>query len=1578
MNPPRKKFLNRRIWLIAIALFLLVGAIAGWMAVKARVRGDIEAQLKQLDLGRAEIGDVAVSTSGVSARGVRFFRDDDDSPWLSVDRLGIDHSLYELAGGATYYDQIQLQGVNLTIDAEEFQSADIDAEFDLSKLQIPAESVEISDTKITIRQSGKSDLVADGISGRLDVAGEGQSPVSIEAVVENLAGSQWQSSGQLDADQQQLQISLTTEAQQVKTEQWASWPLIPDGLSDMVQADGTVTADLQIAYANKQWKVEGTSQLKQLHVNLPSYDLPLEVTDGQLKFFKDRVEYEDVVFKTPDGGQATGSGQTIFSHWPIVTSFGAESKNVSITTLRQVIPEIPGILTGRGSGPISGVLNVTRELRTTIDLDGDLQATAIGYGSIAGDESSARVEVRELTFDEQQNFESVKGQVAVRSKFAEVPLSKVFETFEIAELQKTLSLKGTGAGTLQLTLPLATANRLETWTAKVQAAADSGEIAGERLQSVSAAVELRDGRLLLAPLQASSQTSPPVDERAVTNQAARDVSATIQWPIVESLKSNPNMSTGRVVIKTQSTDAGWLVRVIERLAESAGGFKKGNQLTIGHQLTGRVNSALELTIPVANPEDVSGWMADATINNSSVQMENQTLDNVQAQLQLSDSTIHVRSLSATGATGDAVTGKGHLDLDSDNDFALNLKSKSVDVTWLREIAADVIASDSIVQLSPQQAKALLARIRELRGQLALDLDVSGGGAQKIADETVEGFQFHVEATSQQLFYSGIEFSELAMKLNADGGQLDLGELKLELDRGQQLNASGKWDLFKNAGDVQLQWQRMPVAKLLTLPLNDAPEDIADARGTGNAGAMFDSTFENQRGLTSSGNVRIWNDAKENDPAQLSAENAGPNNTDLPKVAGEIGIRGFRIGQLEAQAIKFSIATQDDKVQLRDFVSDQGQLELGLAATLDNQSPFAFEINGDLDQIPLSRLFKRKSVLDRQPVSEITGTASGRFRFNGQLAPFDLRTNGRVAVKQPTLNLISAGDVVVDWDHIGNDWKNSKLLIRAFGGTIKVAELTTQPQRVRLDLADIDAQRLTALFELPAKLTGKLEGDASLNDWSLAETRWADLNLKGSSIRIGPKEFGDFRAKADYRKDELAYEISGGLLAGKLTGKGHTRLNLDDLGNVEFPLSVDLRNGTLKAFYTGSNYFRSLRPLAGGLSAKADFKFATNGAPKGEGRFEVTNVSWDRKQITQQVSVRFSFDESQLLLDDVKMNLETGQVLADINMPLSGQSAGQFRVETRHLSLENLSKIFDIEDWEMDGFLDSRIEGRIGERIIGRGIVGFDRASLHKVAGQSAKVPIAFEVSPLAQRGHVELRRSKLRLFGGTVSGTASAEFGTRFDMKTDLQLANVHSGNLIEAVTDFGGFDQGRLTGRLKISGRDIRSPRDFKGSFAGSLDRAAAFELPVLDQVGRLLSTGSLGDRSFESDDIKLTLSRGRLQVDQLNFQNSIAKVAVDGSMFLDGRLDLQVAARVERLNQPTLVDELLGSPLARFSGSPTAFAAQAIEFLSNRVAFLSVGGTINRPNVRVDAGRQVRAEAVRFFLRDSGLIPSAIQAGN
>lgn len=1020
----------------------------------------------------------------------------------------------------------------------------------------------------------------------------------------------------------------------------------------------------------------------------------------------------------------------------------------------------------------------------------------------------------------------------------------------------------------------------------------------------------------------------------------------------------PVAETARIGLTTGDVSPAWLQRALDTLIRNAVGPENSAETTdLAEHLTGAVNTTGHITISTLSPEDIGQWDAVIEIKDSDIAFDESRFSELAAAISLADSRLTFSQVTADAGSGD-VSANGFLGLDNINRHQVELDVSSMDFNWLTELAQNLDESDLISLGNNDGNVATLADVQE-RVDGVLDFRWKMTSEPDRDDPSTANWQANLVGGSEMLTFYGVELNRLGVRLSADQQQIQVSELELALDEKATVRGEGTWQFENNSGSGSIHWQDLSLETIQAMA-------VVDGAGSGEP---VETGGEQQmipvHGVTA-GQVNLRWPVQPSQPTETAS---------MDSVAGTISFRNMEIASFKPKPFRFDIQSDWNNLVLTNFATDDERLNLELKTTVQAEPPYDYDVSGTMKDLALSEFFETSSVVEEEGLTtELTGAAAGQFRIRGTLSPFDWQSNGKLIILSPTVNREAFRDVTVAWERLGSDTKKSRLQIDALGGKMQMVEMSQKPERVRVEISAIDATELTTLFELPVDLTGKLDGDASINDWSLSETRWFDLKLRGSSMVVGQAELGDFQAQAEYRNKQASYGVEGTLLSGKLTGSGETELKLDRLADARFPLDLKLTNVALADLYGESNAFRSLRPLAGSLSATAEFEFPVGELPSGSGRMSVGELKWEQELITREASVRWKINQDRVVLDDVKVDLKRGSVAARASLPIRGGAPGNYDIDIRQLDLKRLTEVWLGDDWEAEGLLDARLSGQLGKTINGQGYVGVDQARVQGVAGQSVRVPVRYRLSPSSSSGRIELRRSRFRLFGGNVSGKADLDFGSRMDLSVDLELSKVNSGEMIQSLFDIDDVDQGQLSGRLKLNGRGIRSARDLEGSFQGSLDRAEAFQLPVLEQIGKFLSTGGLMNREYDSDKIDLRLNRGRIEVRRLNFHNSLARIAINGDVHLDGRLDLSVAAQVDQLNQPTLVEELAGSPLAGLGGNPAAFFASAADFLSNRIVFLRVGGTFARPQVRLDSPQQLREEAVRYFLQNSPLLPASI----
>lgn len=1584
-------------WLVGILLtFFIIGVIA-WVLVKGFIETQIQTQLADLDLGDTRIGNISVSTSGVTAHDIEFKRNpDDQEPWLKVGRLNIQHPISELASGATTFNGIQLNDAQATIDLDNppWPAPADDAEdfsLDLSQLQLPANAISVTDSNFRITQGQQSVDVSD-VDLTITQTDDTQ---TISGQIGDLLGGPWKIQGQIDPSANEYTADITANDLQLDNDSWQQLPYVPPTLKKYFTADGSLRVAANVSGNGENPAiVDGNATIKKLDLNLPTFNLPITVTGGDVNFDLTDIKATDIRASIDGQDQLQAAATVNIDGFPLKADFETGFDQLAIASLRRIVPGIPETLSARADGTATGRVTVQSDTRTTIAINAQAKTQSAAYGDLQAQSSQTSVVIESLIFDARQNYESITGNVVVDANAARQPIENVFTTFDIESLSTQLDLTGTMEGQAKIELPLATIEDLKTWGLSVTGQMPTGTLGGQSIRDAKVDGRFNRGVLELSPVTAVAEIAAAGDSGAATvpttvnptgnpiasapmvnapksnaqkangpNIAAPNlVSADIAWPLVEatgdaddaadpngSNDAQPVPSYGSVTLKGVDVPTAWTAGLIENQITNATGqspWGQSDELTKQmSQIGGDVNFDAVMKIPADSPDDITKWLVDGNVRDTDLSLYQRSLNGLNTRIGLADGKLTLSQIAGRFDQAGNLSGNAVIDLNETAAHQIDLDAKAIPLRWLVTACKNA---------SPEFATEF-NRIAGLKKNQPLTREIVGGDLDIDVD-----FQSHrpgsptpwsanVNIGSQRLNFAGETLRKLQIEANSDSKDLIVKRIRTNLgDRGS-IDGTLQWDLQRNSGDGNLNWKSLSIA---TLTKFAAAGDVPVT------------------GLT---------DGQLNLASIVPGDKDFDDDTIPVKIDGQVAAVDLTAGKIRVKPFRFDIATRSGKLLVENFQTENEAVDFDLNAQADLKTPFAFSATGTLGKLQLSRLLKQSSVTQKEgEVVDVSGIMSGKFEFIGRLAPLEICTQGQIKIDRPSYHNKPLQDIAINWEHTRNDWTQSKLRVDAFGGVMKMVELTQTPQHIGVDVKNIDALEVTSLFNLPLKLKGKLAGTASFDDWDVAQTRRGELELRGSSLLVSEVKIGDFTGTVDYRNDKLTYGILGALLGGKFKGEGETSIGNQGIEEIEFPITFTLNNALLGKLDRKSAAFRGLRNLDGNVSAIAEFVVGLDRPFEGDGRIGISDAKWSNEILTRSASIHFNMDQDRILFNDVKADLKRGRINANAMIPISSNLAGTYECEVRQMDLKRIAAVASQDDTGIEGLFDARINGQIGNTISGQGYIGVERASLHGVNGQSVRLPVQFSVSTNSGQGRIELRRSSFRLFDGTASGTAKISFGNRTSIDADLKLSRIDTGKMMRSLADFDQANQGELNGRLKIKGSGLRSLRDLKGTFEGELQRASAFQLPVLADTARVLAGNQLQNDDFNSEDIQLQLDNGRVEIRSLNFASSLANVAITGFVFIDGRLDLSVAGRIERFNQPTLLEELAGSPLVLIRGTPASFFAQAADFLSDRVVFLNVGGTVNRPRVRVDTRQQLREETIRYFLRGSQILPTSTLGNN
>jgi hypothetical protein len=259
-----------------------------------------------------------------------------------------------------------------------------------------------------------------------------------------------------------------------------------------------------------------------------------------------------------------------------------------------------------------------------------------------------------------------------------------------------------------------------------------------------------------------------------------------------------------------------------------------------------------------------------------------------------------------------------------------------------------------------------------------------------------------------------------------------------------------------------------------------------------------------------------------------------------------------------------------------------------------------------------------------------------------------------------------------------------------------------------------------------------------------------------------------------------------------------------------------------------------------------------------------------------------------------------------------------------------------------------------------------------------RAPVDFTFVPKRGRGELTVHESHAQIGQGraqlqaalSVSSVGSSIGDGSMRVEGGLRLFEASLRSLGGMLGDVSHYAQGRVTGRVDFGGAEVRSINDLTATAQATFKEAQALQLPILNLVVPFLP--GQGALTFKDGEFRARLAGGVWRIQQMTLESSLAHLIVQGTVTVQGRLDLDVVAQTSSLGglNPLLLRVVL-TKLPPIGPVPVGLIFQATELLSNRVVRLHISGTTRSPRITVEPLRVLSEEAVRFLL-PRALIPT------
>ncbi|MFO0967269.1 MAG: AsmA-like C-terminal region-containing protein [Gemmataceae bacterium] len=523
-----------------------------------------------------------------------------------------------------------------------------------------------------------------------------------------------------------------------------------------------------------------------------------------------------------------------------------------------------------------------------------------------------------------------------------------------------------------------------------------------------------------------------------------------------------------------------------------------------------------------------------------------------------------------------------------------------------------------------------------------------------------------------------------------------------------------------------------------------------------------------------------------------------------------------------------------------------------------------------------------------------------------------------------------------------------------------------PGHVNVRLKGVDAAALARdIPKMPVRIQGRINGELKGTLPAAApgkeRTFNVQLDVTAPKLRVQNIPTEQLKGSVDYKNGLLDYRLEGKTLGGTFELEG--RIPPEKVEPKESRKGrLEIHNIGLGRLLEALGVQDAAAVYHGRLSLAIAFTHADSGWPTGSGRLRVTNVRYKETPLIGEAAGDIGLNEGKLRVSDFNTTFGDGLLRAKGAYDFKNPDAGWYVVELDRVQIGPL-----LGPWlnsTVEGDMNARIRGKFGREISGRAEVDIGRAKVAGVEVTDWRLPFTFRYAPTEGHGQLQMNDITAQVGAGRIKGKLDLSWEYAIRLEGNLQFTRVDLQKLLRPFLGATSVVSGRLTGRFDFAGRDVRSLSDLSGRLDAAFEQTQALNLPVLKEISPFLRLNP--SVTFQKGDLHARLADGFFRVQRLGLEGAVGQLYAEGTISLEGRLNLDVTAGTGSFGiDPRL--RFLGLRIPAAGPVPLVVAQEAATLLSNRVLQMRVTGTVRTPSIRVLPLATLTQEAVRFFLRST-----------
>ncbi|MDV6030030.1 MAG: hypothetical protein F9B45_07965 [Phycisphaera sp. RhM] len=644
-------------------------------------------------------------------------------------------------------------------------------------------------------------------------------------------------------------------------------------------------------------------------------------------------------------------------------------------------------------------------------------------------------------------------------------------------------------------------------------------------------------------------------------------------------------------------------------------------------------------------------------------------------------------------------------------------------------------------------------------------------------------------------------------------------------------------------------------------------------------------------------------------------------------------------------------------------------------TLNNQ----LVIDGTFDAGPieLEDVAELATRLSHQPL-HLTGSASLSGKIHVDAIAKTFHSTGTAMLSDASYADAQIGSADLDWtvesSGVTLRTQSNDFLGGSYALDAHLAELDWTRTTLDLRFKEIQCLKGPELLGIDIPVTGTMEGGCRLTSiGALDDLRgngW--IRSRGVSIHQVPVSLNQGRFTIANGAAELSAE--GESLNG--TYNANAKCRLDDTLAFVKKKNRDLRRLPVnaKATLKGLSINQSVRSLgaSGALQPLTGVVHAScvrDESTQAEGLIctasaTAEHLSWHGKSLTDRSTATVRLHPDRLELSGIDGRLAGGRITGRGEVSLDGSQRGYFQLAVDRINLRQAAAPLGRSIKGVTGTASVQVDGRLGSVITGRAQISANHPSVSNLNVRAVRFPVDWSFTPATRRFGWRCRAGVIDAGAGKINVSTEGDFARTLNMRMTAKLDQIDTSRMLRG----GAADLGIIDGRVHLKANRARSLNQISGTFDVNLSKVDSMDLPILDQLGALINLApTLSTDQDNQGTIQGRLAGGLVHLDRLAISQSNVQVLMDGQATLDGRLDFDITAATGQTGPADGLAALASSPLLLAAPAPVALVLKANEAMKDRVVHVHVGGTASRPVLRLQPGKQLAQDTLRFFLKNS-----------